>query len=108
VTAFAYGIAFFKISNIYSLVLYAWSGLGSSFGPLLLFGLYSKRANRYGAWAGILVGGIVALIWPYFNRFFPLYIYPLVPGFLLSSLAIYTVSLTTKHKVSAHENLDYK
>ena len=53
----AYSIAFFKISTIYSLVLYAWSGLGSCFGPLLVFGLFSKKVTKYGAWAGIITGG---------------------------------------------------
>src|SRR5579872_117962 len=38
----AYLIAFNKISSIYSLVLYAWSGLGASFGPLLIYSLYAK------------------------------------------------------------------
>ncbi|MCB1072860.1 MAG: sodium/proline symporter [Chlamydiia bacterium] len=103
VTAFAFIIAFFKISTIYSLVLYAWSGLGSAFGPLLVFSLYSKRANKYGAWAGIIVGGGISIIWPLFNRIFSIEIPTLVPGFLFSSLAIYLVSWITKNKHYQHE-----
>jgi sodium/proline symporter len=91
VSAFSFLIAFFKVSSIYSLVFYSWCGLGSSFGPLLLFSLYSKKANRHGAWAGILVGGSIAIVWPLFNQT----ISPLIPGFLLSCLAIYLVSYLT-------------
>jgi sodium/proline symporter len=36
VSLVAFGIAYGNISSIYNLVLYAWSGLGASFGPLLL------------------------------------------------------------------------
>ena len=102
VTAFAFIIAFFKISTIYSLVLYAWSGLGSAFGPLLVFSLYSKQANKYGAWAGIIVGGVISIIWPLFDKFFPIDVPTLVPGFFLSSLAIYLVSWVTRNKHYHH------
>ena len=43
ITAFAaFIIAFFKVSTIYKLVLYSWSGLGSSFGPCYYF-LYTLK-----------------------------------------------------------------
>lgn len=108
VTVLAFIIAYFKISSIYSLVLYAWSGLGSAFGPLLVFSLYSKQTNKYGAWAGIIVGGIISIIWPLFDKFFPIDVPTLVPGFFLSSLTIYLVSLVTKNRHYHHENSSYK
>nr|NGX35816.1 Osmoregulated proline transporter OpuE [Candidatus Anoxychlamydiales bacterium] len=46
VAIIAYIIAYFKIATIYKLVLYAWSGLGASFGPLLLISLYYKKLTR--------------------------------------------------------------
>jgi len=98
VTVISFSIAFFKISTIYSLVFYAWSGLGSSFGPLILFSLYSKKANKYGAWAGILVGGFVAIVWPLFNST----VSPLIPGFLLGCLAIWVGSILTRNKHYHH------
>jgi len=76
----AFMIAFRKTSTIYTLVNYAWSGIGSSFGPLVILALYSKRVNKYGAWAGILGGGITSGIWPLFHT--P--ISPMVPGFFVS------------------------
>ena len=63
VALIAFVIAFGNFSSIYSLVLYAWSGLGSSFGPLLLLSLYSTKINKYGAWAGILIGGTFCLLY---------------------------------------------
>jgi solute:Na+ symporter, SSS family len=81
-------IAFFKISTIYQLVFYSWSGLGASFGPLLLLSLYSRRINKYGAFAGILIGGITAAIWPYFRSEIP----SLIVGFVLGTFSIFGVS----------------
>lgn len=92
----AFGIAYKNVSSIYSLVLYAWSGLGCSFGPLLLMSLYSKRVTKYGAWAGILSGGIISGTWPYFNSLFGVNIPPMLPGFTCSLVLIYVVSLLTK------------
>jgi sodium/proline symporter len=93
-----YVIAYFKISTIYSLVLYSWSGLGASFGPLLLLSLYAKNINRYGAFAGILVGGLTAAIWPYFKN--PIGISSVLAGFILSALSIQVVSFIARKKFS--------
>lgn len=95
----AFGIAFLKLSTIYRLVLYSWSGLGASFGPLLLLSLYRKSITRYGAFAGILVGGLTAAIWPSIEN---LYHWKtptsLVVGFILSTIAIECVSRFTKSR----------
>ena len=85
VAVIAYAIAIMKPATINKLVLYAWSGLGSSFGPLVLFSLYSERTTKYGAWAGILIGGITSALWGIFEPTIP----PLIPGFVLSSLALW-------------------
>jgi SSS family solute:Na+ symporter len=94
----AFSIAVFRISSIYELVQYGWSGLGASFGPLLLLSLYMKKINKHGAFAGILVGGLTAAIWPYFNDLYNWGIPSLVSGFILGSLAIIGVSFFTKTK----------
>jgi len=97
VAILAYLIAFKKFSTIFDLVSYAWSGLGATFGPILIMGLYSKKANKAGAFAGILTGGITAAIWPYFDHLFSLKMPSIIPGFVLSMLAIYLFSkITTK------------
>lgn len=93
----AFGIAFFKVSTIYTLVLYAWSGLGASFGPLIILSLFLKTSiNRYGAFAGILSGGLTAILWDYFSKYNDWDIPSMVPGFLLSFIAILGVSYATR------------
>lgn len=92
-------IAYFKISTIYALVLYSWSGLGASFGPLLLLSLYRKNLNKYGAFAGILVGGSVAAVWPYFQDHYQIPVPSLVISFILSALAIELVSLLMRKRL---------
>jgi len=97
----AFIIAFFKVSSIYKLVFYAWSGLGASFGPLVLLSLYTKKINRHGAFAGILVGGISAMTWD-FLKFENLFGVPsMIAGFTLSTLTILIVSFFTR---KAHKN----
>ena len=89
-------IAFYSTSSILSMVLYAWSGLGCAFGPLVISSLYFKRANRYGAITGILTGGILAGIWPAINPYITGYSVPsMIPGFFIRLLSIYFVSLAT-------------
>jgi sodium/proline symporter len=94
-------IAYFKITTIFQLVLYAWSGLGASFGPLLLLSLYMKNLNRYGAFAGILVGGMTAAIWPIFKD--PLGVGAMVAGFAFSIAAIIGISYATRPKEAVIE-----
>lgn len=93
-------IAFFKVATIYQLVLYSWSGLGASFGPLLLLSLYRKSLNKYGAFAGILVGGIVSAVWPYFEKKYGIPIPSLVMGFILSWIAIEGISRLMKNRLA--------
>ena len=89
-------IAFFSNSTILEMVLYAWTGLGCSFGPLIIMSLYSKRTNRYGAIAGILVGGVLAATWSLINPYVTEFPVPsMIPGFFASLLSIYLVSLAT-------------
>ncbi len=74
---------------ILDIVAYAWAGFGAAFGPVILAALYWKRATRNGALAGIIIGGLTVLLWKQFN---PIGLYEIIPGFLLSSVAIYIVS----------------
>lgn len=99
VSGLAYCIAFTKFSTIFSLVSYAWSGLGATFGPVLILGLFTKTSNKYGAWAGISSGGIIAGVWPYFNHLFKIDIPSIIPGFFISLFSIWFVSLLTRKKI---------
>ena len=86
-------VAQYNTVSIYSLVNYAWAGLGSSFGPLVIMSLYGgKNVTRQGAIAGIITGGSISALWPYIN----ITILPLVPGFFSGLCAIICVSYFTK------------
>ncbi|MDZ7345947.1 MAG: sodium/proline symporter, partial [candidate division KSB1 bacterium] len=87
----ALAIAVNPESGVFDLVSYAWAGFGAAFGPLVLFSLYRRDVSANGALAGVVVGGSTVLIWKQLSGgFFDLY--EIVPAFLLSSLAIYSVS----------------
>ncbi len=92
------GIAYLKLSTISELVLYSWSGLGASFGPLLLLSLYTDRVNKYGAFAGIFIGGLTAAVWPYFDQLYHWEISSIIPGFALSLIIIPGVSYLMRAK----------
>ncbi len=81
-------------SSVLGLVSYAWAGFGAAFGPALVLSLYWSRMNRNGALAGILVGGVTIVIWKQLSGgWFD--VYEIVPGIILSSIAIVAVSLLT-------------
>jgi sodium/proline symporter len=50
-------------SLIDTMVAYAWTGLGASFGPPLVFALWWKRTTRWGALAGLVGGMIATVVW---------------------------------------------
>lgn len=92
-------LALERNSTIQEAVLYAWSGLGCAFGPLVLMSLYAKQTNKYGAIAGILVGGTIAGTWNLINPYLTSMTIPaMLPGFFLSVLSIYGVSSLTAER----------
>jgi valine--pyruvate aminotransferase len=60
---------------------------------------YRERMNRAGALAGVIVGGLTTIFWPMARGLAPIFdLYELVPGFILSMLAIVTTTLMTTRK----------
>jgi len=49
--------------TVYGLVSYAWSGIGSSFGPALLLLLFWKKFSRAGAFASLIGGTVSTVLW---------------------------------------------
>lgn len=94
ITLLSFLFALNNDESIFALVRYAWCGLGSTFGPVLLFSLYSKKITRNGALTGIVVGGIVAGVWKYLHV--PFTDYAIIPGFILSLISIITISEITR------------
>lgn len=84
--------------SVFEIVSFAWAGFGASFGPVVLFGLFWKRTTKWGALAGMVVGGVMIFVWKYLiapiGGLFA--IYELLPAFILASIAIVVVSLLTK------------
>jgi SSS family solute:Na+ symporter len=80
--------------TVFWLVLFAWSGMGASFGPVMILSLYWPRMTRGGAFAGLLTGAVVTAVWgltPALDD----RLYELVPAFVLATLAVVVVSLLT-------------
>lgn len=81
-------------AKVLDIVSYAWAGLGACLGPSILLSLYWQRMNWIGALAGVIVGGLTVVVWVSLDGgLFDLY--ELVPGFLLSLVAIVIGSLLT-------------
>jgi sodium/proline symporter len=97
----SFWIALGKDKTIMEMVYFAWAGLGSTFGPLLLASLYSNRPNYYGALAGILTGGIASAVWPTINGWLIDQgllgsVLSMIVAFPLSLMMIFVVSYLTK------------
>jgi sodium/proline symporter len=96
VAALAFWLARNPNSKVLDLVGWAWAGFGAAFGPAILLSLYWSRMTRAGAFAGIVVGGLTVVVWKQFADLGGIFaLYELVPGFVLSSIAIYLVSAVT-------------
>jgi sodium/proline symporter len=79
------------------MVSYAWSGLGASFGPALLFSLKWKKTTKYGVMAGMITGALSTIIWANIetlNNFITVRI----ASFALATIAVVVVSLLTSEK----------
>ena len=84
-------------SSVFGIVSFAWAGFGASFGPVVVFALFWKRSNKYGALAGMIAGGVMVFVWKYLVA--PLGgafgIYELLPAFVTGALVNIIVSLAT-------------
>ncbi len=90
-------LAFRNQDLIFNMVAYAWSGLGSSFGPPLLLSLRWHRIRRWGVLAGMLSGMASTIIWqntPALNAALDLKL----ASFLISLGMTIVVSLAVKDK----------
>jgi len=87
----AYLLALNPENRVLDLVAWAWAGFGAAFGPAIVLSLYWPRMTRNGALAGMLVGGLTVILWKQGSGgIFELY--EMVPGVVLSALAIWMVS----------------
>ncbi len=97
-------IASDQTSSVLTLVGRAWAGLGAAFGPVVLLALYWKKATRYGAITGVVVGAAGAIIFSKMSFIS----YEILPAFVLSFISIVVVSLLTQHQVPHKVGADFK
>jgi sodium/proline symporter len=82
---------------IYTMVSYAWSGLGASFGPAILLSLKWKKTTKYGVTAGMLTGAISTIIWANVEAL-DNFISVRIASFALATIGVIVTSLLTKEK----------
>ncbi|ASK60998.1 sodium/proline symporter [Virgibacillus phasianinus] len=89
-------LAYTPNDTILGLVGNAWAGFGAVFGPVVLLSLYWKRMTKWGALAGMIAGGITVIVWLSIPGLSD-WLYEIIPGFILSLLAVIVVSNMTKN-----------
>jgi solute:Na+ symporter, SSS family len=97
VAAIASWVALSSNSGVLDIVSSAWAGFGAAFGPVVLFALLWRGMTNQGAIAGVLAGAITVIFWKHApvlanGQALSSLFYELLPGFIMSSLAIYIVS----------------
>ncbi|MFL3007250.1 MAG: sodium/proline symporter [Candidatus Neomarinimicrobiota bacterium] len=96
----AFGIAMYSQivgNNIFSVVSYAWSGLGSAFGPALIMTLWWPKTTRKGVIAGMIVGFLTTIIWSNIPELKGI-ITERITSFVFSFAAVYLTSVIAKNE----------
>ncbi|QSB45602.1 sodium/proline symporter PutP [Tsuneonella flava] len=97
-------------SEVLGLVAHAWAGFGAAFGPLIILSLTWKGMTGKGAVAGLTTGALVVVLWIALGWDAQFMggdgVYEIIPGFVLSWLAIWLVSNATRKPAneSPHTN----
>ena len=87
-------------ASVLQLVSYAWAGFGAAFGPLVILSLYHRGITKEGAIAGMITGALTVIIYKQLEGgMFDLY--ELLPGFVMSWIAIVIVSRFTTESENA-------
>ncbi|MEN8156318.1 MAG: sodium/proline symporter [Bacteroidota bacterium] len=81
---------------IFSMVSYAWAGLGSTFGPLVLLILTWKKVTWQGVIAGLATGFVTTVVWSEIAQLDGLISVRFV-SWVLALLAVWITSLVTRH-----------
>lgn len=95
----AIGIAADPESEVLGLVSNAWAGFGAAFGPLIILALTWDKMTGTGAVAGLVSGAMVVIAWIALGLNASFLggpgVYEIIPGFIVSWLAIVLVSRAT-------------
>ena len=94
-------LAFQVEGLIFWFVLFAWSGLGAAFGPVVLCLLYYKGTTGAGVAAGMLAGFLTSVIWVLALKEHTYDLYEALPGFIVGGVVTLLVSALTANPVEA-------
>ncbi|MCH7822704.1 MAG: sodium/proline symporter [Proteobacteria bacterium] len=89
-------LAFNVEQLIFWFVLFAWSGLGAAFGPVIICLLYYKKTTGSGIAAGMLAGFLTSVIWVLASKELTYGLYEAVPGFIVGFAVTLLVSKFTR------------
>lgn len=88
-------LALGEVKLLFWFILFAWSGLGAAFGPLIICMLYYKKTTLQGAAAGMVTGFGTTVVWIMKYKADNYDLYEMIPGFFVGLAVIWVVSLAT-------------
>ncbi len=89
-------LTFFLEKSALMIALFAYGGLGGALGPVILLSLWWPRMTRWGAFAGLLGGIAMAVIWRFTPALIDVVAYEALPAFLFSLGVAVIMSLLTR------------
>jgi sodium/proline symporter len=92
------GFALHQTPLIFWFVLFAWSGLGAAFGPVLLCALWYPKTTLAGAVAGMLGGFLTTVAWVLWLKPLVFDLLEVIPGFLMGLVLTVTFSRRSTHE----------
>jgi sodium/proline symporter len=96
--AIGIGFAVGEVKLLFWFILFAWSGLGAAFGPVIICMLYYKKTTLQGAAAGMVIGFGTTIVWIMKYKAEMYDLYEMIPGFFVGLFVIWVVSLLTYEK----------
>jgi sodium/proline symporter len=84
-----------EVRFLFWFILFAWSGLGAAFGPVILCMLYYRKTTLQGAVAGMLLGFGVTILWILRFKSQTYELYEMIPGFFTGLAVTLLVSRLT-------------
>jgi sodium/proline symporter len=84
-----------EVKLVFWFVLFAWSGLGAAFGPVIICMLYYKKTTLPGVAAGMLGGFLTSVLWVIIFKSNTYELYEMIPGFIVGITLTLLVSRMT-------------